>query len=227
MLFALGGNIQNVLHTDAPVTASGKPPEGEHAILAEPIHVLTGYPHEVSGLGRRKLFLGAHHHDPRPVSDGIEHRAHRSLDRAIAVQALRETLRVGADGGVDRIEGGGKKCVRCHDASLAPTAIMTTVNLGIGQPTLVASHPPAVGGAMNLAIDANETWVMMDLLTRQGYSGIVAQCTYPLTAIGCVKRIYSDLATLECTPSGLKLIDTVPDLGHAELGHLVGLSIRA
>ena len=136
VLFALGGDIQNVLDTDASVTASGKPPEGEHAILAEPIHVLTGYPHEVSGLGRRKLLLGAHHHDPRPVSDGIEHRAHRSLDRAIAVQALRETLRVGADGRVNRIEGGSKKCVRFHGASLAPTAIMTTVNLGIGQSTL-------------------------------------------------------------------------------------------
>ncbi len=84
---------------------------------------------------------------------------------------------------------------------------------------------PAVGGAMDLAIGAKQTWVMMDLLTKQGESKVVAQCTYPLTGIGCVKRIYGDLATLECTPRGLKLIDIVEGLSHAELEQLIGLSI--
>jgi len=86
---------------------------------------------------------------------------------------------------------------------------------------------PAVGGAMDLAIGAKQTWVMMDLLTKQGGSKVVAQCSYPLTGIGCVKRIYCDLATLECTPQGLKLIDRVPGLTHAELERLVGLPIAA
>jgi 3-oxoadipate CoA-transferase, beta subunit len=86
---------------------------------------------------------------------------------------------------------------------------------------------PAVGGAMDLAIGAKQTWVMMDLLTKKGESKVVAQCGYPLTGIGCVKRIYSDLATLECTPAGLKLIDKVEGLGHAELEKLVGLPIAA
>ncbi|MDB5891739.1 MAG: 3-oxoadipate CoA-transferase [Polaromonas sp.] len=84
---------------------------------------------------------------------------------------------------------------------------------------------PAVGGAMDLAIGARQTWVMMDLLSKKGESKVVAQCTYPLTGIGCVKRIYSDLATLECTPQGLKLIDCVQGLGHEELERLVGLPI--
>ena len=84
---------------------------------------------------------------------------------------------------------------------------------------------PAVGGAMDLAIGAKATWVMMDLLTRQGESKVVAQCSYPLTGIGCVKRIYTDLATLECTPSGLRLVDTVEGLGHAELEKIIGLPI--
>ncbi len=84
---------------------------------------------------------------------------------------------------------------------------------------------PAVGGAMDLAIGARQTWVMMDLLTKKGESKIVAECTYPLTGIACVKRIYTDLATLECTPQGLKLIDKVDGLAHAELEELVGLSI--
>jgi 3-oxoadipate CoA-transferase beta subunit len=86
---------------------------------------------------------------------------------------------------------------------------------------------PAVGGAMDLAIGARQTWVMMDLLTRQGESKVVAHCSYPLTGIGCVKRIYSDLATLACTPEGLKLIDMAEGLSHGELQELVGLPIAA
>jgi 3-oxoadipate CoA-transferase beta subunit len=86
---------------------------------------------------------------------------------------------------------------------------------------------PAVGGAMDLAIGAKQTWVMMDLLTKAGVSKIVKECSYPLTGIGCVKRVYSDLATLECTPDGLKLIDTVDGLTHAELETLIGLPIAA
>ena len=84
---------------------------------------------------------------------------------------------------------------------------------------------PAVGGAMDLAVGAKQTWVMMELLTKQGVSKVVSRCTYPLTAIACVKRIYSDLATLACTPQGLKLIDKVDGLEHAELERLVGLPI--
>ena len=96
-------------------------------------------------------------------------------------------------------------------------------NWSTGEPGAI----PAVGGAMDLAIGARQTWVMMDLLTKQGASKLVSQCTYPLTGIGCVKRVYSDLATLECTPHGLKLIDTVEGLSHAELETLVGLPIAA
>jgi 3-oxoadipate CoA-transferase, beta subunit len=86
---------------------------------------------------------------------------------------------------------------------------------------------PAVGGAMDLAVGAKQTWVMMDLLTKQGVSKIVSACSYPLTGIACVKRIYCDLATFECTPQGLVLIDKVEGLSHAELEGLVGLPIRA
>jgi 3-oxoadipate CoA-transferase beta subunit len=86
---------------------------------------------------------------------------------------------------------------------------------------------PAVGGAMDLAVGAKQTWVMMDLLTKQGVSKIVGACTYPLTGIACVKRIYCDLATFSCTPQGLVLIDKVDGLSHAELEKLVGLPIRA
>jgi len=84
---------------------------------------------------------------------------------------------------------------------------------------------PAVGGAMDLAVGAKQTWVMMDLLTKKGESKIVAACTYPLTAVACVKRVYTELATFECTPQGLRLIDKVDGLGHDELEQLVGQPI--
>lgn len=84
---------------------------------------------------------------------------------------------------------------------------------------------PAVGGAMDLAVGARQTWVMMDLLTKQGESKIVAACTYPLTGIACVKRVYTDVCTLDCTPQGLKLVDLVDGLSHAELEKMIGLPI--
>jgi 3-oxoadipate CoA-transferase beta subunit len=84
---------------------------------------------------------------------------------------------------------------------------------------------PAVGGAMDLATGAKQTWVMMDLLTKQGASKIVERCTYPLTGIGCVKRIYTDLATFACTPAGLRLVDMVDGMTHGELERLVALPI--
>ena len=95
-------------------------------------------------------------------------------------------------------------------------------NWSTGEPGAI----PAVGGAMDLAIGAKQTWVMMDLLTKQGASKVVQQCTYPLTGVGCVKRIYTDLCTLACTPTGLQLIDLVPGLTLPELEQLVGLPIR-
>jgi 3-oxoadipate CoA-transferase, beta subunit len=96
-------------------------------------------------------------------------------------------------------------------------------NWSTGEPGAI----PAVGGAMDLAIGAKQTWVMMDLLTKKGESKVVERCAYPLTGIACVKRIYTDLCTLECTPLGLKLVDTVEGLDRAELEKLTQLPIAA
>jgi len=94
-------------------------------------------------------------------------------------------------------------------------------NWSTGEPGSI----PAVGGAMDLALGAKQTWVMMDLLTKAGESKVVSHCTYQLTAIACVKRIYSDLATLECSADGLRLIDLVDGLDRSELEKLIGLPI--
>jgi len=86
---------------------------------------------------------------------------------------------------------------------------------------------PAVGGAMDLAIGAKKTFVMMEHLTKQGQSKIVAQCSYPLTGIGCVSRIYTDLAVIDVTPHGLKVVEIVPGLAFDELQRLSGVPLLA
>jgi 3-oxoadipate CoA-transferase beta subunit len=68
--------------------------------------------------------------------------------------------------------------------------------------TGAADAIPAVGGAMDLAIGAKATWVMMEHLTREGASKLVAQCSYPLTGLHCVKRVYTDLAVIELRAGG-------------------------
>jgi 3-oxoadipate CoA-transferase beta subunit len=85
---------------------------------------------------------------------------------------------------------------------------------------------PAVGGAMDLAIGAKKTYVMMEHLTKSGESKIVAQCSYPLTGIACVSRIYTDLAVIDVTPQGLKVLDIVDGLSLAELQRLSGVPLR-
>jgi 3-oxoadipate CoA-transferase beta subunit len=85
---------------------------------------------------------------------------------------------------------------------------------------------PAVGGAMDLAVGAKQAWVMMDLLTKQGESKLVIACSYPLTGIGCIKRVYTDLATFDVTANGFAVVDAVEGLSHKALEALVGLSLE-
>jgi len=56
---------------------------------------------------------------------------------------------------------------------------------------------PAVGGAMDLAIGAKQVFVMTDLLAKDGSSKLVTECTYPLTGVGCVTRVYTDHAVFD------------------------------
>ena len=81
---------------------------------------------------------------------------------------------------------------------------------------------PAVGGAMDLAIGAKRTFVMMEHTTKGGEHKIVAACTYPLTGIACVSRIYTDLAVIDVGAAGLTLIDKVEGLSYDELQQLTG-----
>jgi len=84
---------------------------------------------------------------------------------------------------------------------------------------------PAVGGAMDLAIGAKDVYVMTDLLTKQGESKLVAACSYPLTGVGCVSRVYTDHAVFDITPEGFAVRELFGDNTIAELEQITGLSL--
>jgi len=71
---------------------------------------------------------------------------------------------------------------------------------------------PSVGGAMDLAAGAKQVWVLMEHATRTGESRLMRRCTYPLTALGAVKRVYTNLAVLEVTGDGFAIRDMAPGL---------------
>lgn len=85
---------------------------------------------------------------------------------------------------------------------------------------------PAVGGAMDLAIGAKRTFVMMEHTTKSGEHKIVEQCTYPLTGVACVKRIYTDLAVIDVTPEGLVAREWVDGMSFEELASLTGAPLK-
>ena len=85
---------------------------------------------------------------------------------------------------------------------------------------------PAVGGAMDLAIGARRTFVMMEHVTKSGEHKIVERCSYPLTGVGCVSRIYTDLAVIDVTSDGLVALEWVDGLSFDELSRLTGAPLR-
>jgi len=90
-----------------------------------------------------------------------------------------------------------------------------------------ADDIPAVGGAMDLAVGAKQTWVMMEHFTRDGQCKLVSRCSYPLTGLACVTRVYTDLAVVDVTASGFALVETVDGLSRSELEARSGLSFVA
>lgn len=85
---------------------------------------------------------------------------------------------------------------------------------------------PAVGGAMDLAIGAKQVFVMMDLLTREGASKLVEHCTYPLTGVACVSRVYTDVAVFDIDAKGVTVTEMFGDMTRAELERLTGLPLQ-
>ena len=85
---------------------------------------------------------------------------------------------------------------------------------------------PAVGGAMDLAIGAKKTFVMMEHSTKSGESKLVAACTYPLTGLACVSRVYTDLAVIDVGPAGATVVDLVDGLAFEQLQGVTAVPLR-
>ncbi len=76
--------------------------------------------------------------------------------------------------------------------------------------TLDETYPPAVGGAMDLVVGVPTIFVMMRHVNRDGSPKLLKRCTYPLTGLGVVSRVYTDLAVLDVTPEGFRLVELTP-----------------
>ena len=91
--------------------------------------------------------------------------------------------------------------------------------------TGAADAIPAVGGAMDLAIGAKQTWVMMEHNTKSGAAKLVPECSYPLTGLACVSRVYTDLAVLDITPGGVRVREMAPGLDFGALQVRTGVPL--
>ena len=86
----------------------------------------------------------------------------------------------------------------------------------------VRDKGPLVGGAMDLAACARAVWVIMEHNTRKGDPRLLERCTLPLTAVRCVKRVFTDLAVVDVTPSGFVVRDILDGLTRAQLQERTG-----
>jgi 3-oxoadipate CoA-transferase beta subunit len=82
------------------------------------------------------------------------------------------------------------------------------------------AFPPGVGGAMDLAVGAKAIRVIMEHTSKKGEARILKHCTLPLTAAGCVRRIYTNLAVIDVTPQGLSVLEMIPGMTLEKLQEL-------
>jgi 3-oxoadipate CoA-transferase beta subunit len=92
--------------------------------------------------------------------------------------------------------------------------------------TSAADAAPAVGGAMDLSAGAKRLWVLMEHTTKDGQPKLVERCSYPLTALAAVTRIYTNLAVIEVSPQGFTVVDMIPGLTLEALQARTGATLR-
>ncbi len=85
---------------------------------------------------------------------------------------------------------------------------------------------PSVGGAMDLAVGAKSVWLLMEHATKGGESKLMRRCTYPLTAVGAARRVYTDRAVLDITADGFVVRDMAPGLTFEALQDVTDAPIR-
>jgi len=86
----------------------------------------------------------------------------------------------------------------------------------------VPNRGPLVGGAMDLAACARAVWITMEHVTRKGAPRLLQTCSLPLTAVRCVKRVYTDHAVVEITSAGMVVREMLEGLREPDLQSLTG-----
>jgi len=85
---------------------------------------------------------------------------------------------------------------------------------------------PAIGGAMDLAVGAKRIWLIMDHVSKDGKPKLLETCTMPLTAVGVVKRVYTNLAVVDITQRGFEVVDINPEITFEALQARTGAKLH-
>lgn len=109
----------------------------------------------------------------------------------------------------------------CIMGGMQVSATGDLANWSLGRP----GEPPAVGGAMDLAVGARKVFILMEHNAKDGSPKILEQCTLPVTGLGVVSRVYTDIAVLEVTSEGITVVDKLVDITDEELQALTGAKL--
>jgi 3-oxoadipate CoA-transferase beta subunit len=85
---------------------------------------------------------------------------------------------------------------------------------------------PGVGGAMDLGAGAKRVWVLMDHTSKSGEPKLVEKCSYPITALGSVTRVYTNIAVIDVTPRGFVVLETAPGVSFEDVQARTGAKLH-
>ncbi|MCT9811199.1 3-oxoacid CoA-transferase subunit B [Acidovorax sp. Be4] len=110
----------------------------------------------------------------------------------------------------------------CIMGGMQVSAAGDLANWSLGKP----GEPPAVGGAMDLAVGARKVYILMEHNAKDGSPKLLQRCTLPLTGLGVVDRIYTDLAVIQVTPAGFQVMEKLVAISDLELQRATGAELR-
>lgn len=109
----------------------------------------------------------------------------------------------------------------CIMGGMQVSAAGDLANWSLGKP----GEPPAVGGAMDLAVGARKVYILMEHNAKDGSPKLLQRCTLPLTGLGVVDRIYTDLAVIQVTPAGFQVIEKLVAISNLDLQRATGAEL--
>lgn len=109
----------------------------------------------------------------------------------------------------------------CIMGGMQVSAAGDLANWSLGKP----GEPPAVGGAMDLAVGARKVYILMEHNAKDGSPKLLQRCTLPLTGLGVVDRIYTDLAVIQVTPAGFQVMEKLVAISDLDLQRATGAEL--